>query len=209
MRSLSAVKLKDVSAGTVDSQTDGAKSPKIIFYYSKAIVPTPQAKLNASVEKNLFSGESLGIGLLGRYFTMLKVNVTDVSPKDNRAFNRLTAPVVVVKASDGKRVVAFRGNVSEGVLIRAMITALKKDGINGAKIIAKGTAALNVIRKMVDEKARLKQDLVLIGKRLKDEKGAEAKILEQRQAQMKAEMEKVEKALKEAYDRLKRATEAT
>ncbi len=209
MRSLSAVRLKSGSPDSLD-----AKSPSILFYYSDASVakgdksvPTPQAKLSDDVEQDLFGGKSAQVGVLARRFSLVKVNVTSVSPKEDAAFNGLSAPVIVVKASDGSRVAALRGKVSEGALVGAMIAALKKDNINGAQILSKGTGALNVIRKMVDEKLRLRQNLAQIAEKMKDETGGKAQMLQQRETQLKGELEKVEKALKDAYDQLKAAND--
>jgi hypothetical protein len=230
MRSLSAVRLQEASlsevadqkassqttsGGSASGQAEGAKERTIYFIYSNATVkvkhkavPTPQAKLSASVYKDLFGGGSMRVGVLARYFTLRKINVTEVTPKENRAYNGLTAPIVVVKDSSGKKVAALRGKVSDSALASAMITALRKDKINGSQIVAKGTAALNVIRKMIDEQARLRTNMAMLDKRLRGEKGAKAASLQRRQAQMKAEMEKVEKLLKDAYDQLENATKS-
>jgi hypothetical protein len=209
MRSLSAVKLKDVSAGSVDTQAAEAKAPTIVLYYSSAAVmqggkkkPTPQAKLSADV-LGLFGGKSARVGVLARLFTLLKVNVTSVTPKDDKLFNGMTAPVVLVKASDGSKVGMLRGKVSEGALVAAMAKALQKDKINGARIAAKGVEVLNLIRKLVDERDRLRKNLAQLTARMKRDKGSKAKLLQQRVTQTQAELDKVQKALDEAYGKLK------
>ena len=211
MRSLSAVEMKDASA---DSVKGDGKSPRILFYYSNKSVtsgskeqPTPQAKTSKDVWDGLFGGRSPRVGVLARKFDRFKINVSSVEPKSDPLFNAQTAPVVVVMASDGSKVATLPGKVSEDALAAAMLKALQKDKVDGTRIIGQGIEALNQIRKLVDERDRLKLSLAQINAKLSDA-GGKAEALKARETQAKAELAQVEKALAAAYDKLKKASDS-
>jgi hypothetical protein len=200
--------MKDSSADSVSGS--GAQ---IVLYYSDKTVssgnkeqPTPQAKLSKDVWESLFGGKSQRVGVLARKFDCFKINVSSIDPKSDPVFNGQTAPVVVVKASDGSKVATLPGKVPEETLVAAMMKALQKDKIDCSKIVGQGVEALNQIRKLVDERDRLKLSLAQIRSKMSDAGKAEA--LKPKEAQTQAELDQVVKALAAAYEKLKKANES-
>jgi hypothetical protein len=211
MRSLSAVEMKDASP---DSVNGSVSAPQIIFYYSDQTVasggkdqPTPQAKISRDVDESLFGGKSPRVGVIARRFDRFKVNVSSLTAKSDPVFNAQSAPVVVVKASDGSKVATLPGKVTEDTLLAAMLKALQKDKVDASRLIAQGVEALNQIRKLVDERDRLKVNLAQLTAKMADA-GGKTEALKARETQARAELVQVEKNLAAAYEKLKKAKES-
>jgi hypothetical protein len=168
------------------------KMPALVYFYVRSgEEKSPSIKACRSMELDLFAGRNKRVGLLARYFQCTRVNVDGITPKQDPVFNGQSAPLLLVTAADGSRVALLPGKVSEADLVGAMQAALQKSGINGAAITAQGEPLLSQIRKLEDERIRLRLKVSLAASR---PNGGDAK--------GQAELDQVEKTLAETYKAL-------
>jgi len=174
------------------SSAKDKKMPGLVYFYvpiSSAVAagtekPSPQLKACRSNAIDLFSGRSKPLGVLARSFVCTKVNVDGVTAKQDPVFNSQAAPLVLVTAADGSRVALLSGKIEEAQLVAAMQAALQKSGLNGAAMVAQGEQLLAQIRKLEDERIRLRMKA-----------GAAA-------SRSQTELDQVEKNLADAYKAL-------
>ena len=168
--------------------TDGvaSKKPSLVYFYTTATGPrgkglTPQASACQTIDRTIFGGRDVRVGVLAKYFSCSKVNVTAVTPAKNSIFNTATAPVILVTTSSGKPVASLAGRVTSSALVAAMAKALQMSGINPAHALAKGEKCLEQIKKLENEKDKLTR--------------AVARSTGSKQAQLSAKLDRVTKDL--------------
>ncbi len=202
--------------GVADAKSQG--KPALVYFFTRATkpargrsgaaVPTRQARACEMLEKSAFRGRDARIGVAAKLFVCSKTDVTSVTPQRNPVFNTENAPIVLLTASDGDVVALLAGKVRPSALLSAMLNALRKSGIDGSKVIARGNSLLNQISTMESQMAGLSRSLGAATNRVRkaESAGKSPQVIAKFKAQeahLKARMEELQKNLAAVYDALK------
>ena len=94
--------------------------------------PTRQAKDSEAVWIELFQTEGdYSVFIPGRFFNVMRVEATSVSPAKNKYFCSEAAPLIVLADKDGKVVDDFKGRakIKRSSIVNGMCKVVKDDGI--------------------------------------------------------------------------------
>ena len=184
------------------SETDRRKIPKYMF----------QGVSNCMAMGILyFEGRKAGWeeGLLLKFFHVLRVDLTSVSPEDNMYINFLNAPGVLVASSGGEVVEFLTGKqaVESNALLEALMKGLKKSGIDGEEILRRGVRDIPRIQSLEDRRYEIEETIGEIKAQLKEDRSSQSEGVARTKLQMDmdaylAKLTMLREDLRKAYEQV-------
>mgnify|MGYP003572183317 FL=1 len=107
---------------------------------------TPQAQASKRARETAFASDTYGVIIGAEFFECFEIDLTRVSPTQNRYLNSANAPIVAIISKEGKITSALFGNqITEARVVSAMSRNLMKDKINLSSVVRAADSALGKV----------------------------------------------------------------